>query len=61
MPNREVQLLVCTCGDCTHWEIGHNFIKCLTCGKEFHEGHGIQVIAPKVVNDLGLSWERHER
>ncbi len=32
------ELLVCDCGDCAHWEVGRNFLKCKTCSVVFKMG-----------------------
>ena len=41
-----MKLLYCTCGDCTHWEIGvqnyQHFIRCVTCG----DTHTIHISMP---------------
>ena len=29
---KEIELLVCKCKDCTHWEIGREVLICKTCG-----------------------------
>ena len=29
---KEIELLVCKCKDCTHWEIGKDVLICKTCG-----------------------------
>jgi hypothetical protein len=31
----KIDLLVCKCGSCTHWEIGRDVIICKTCGVHF--------------------------
>lgn len=51
----KVKLLVCGCGDCTHWEIGPDFIICKTCGLRVD---GVVVTAPA---HEALRWEDHER
>jgi len=28
---KEIDLLICKCKDCTHWEIGRDVIICKTC------------------------------
>jgi hypothetical protein len=50
----KVKLLVCKCKDCTHWEIGEDFILCKTCG--------LELPAKVVVDDHdGFHWQEHER
>lgn len=49
-----VDLLICSCGDCLHWELGHNFIICKTCEHRFHA----TIIVPE--HDK-LQWQQHER
>jgi hypothetical protein len=50
----EIELLVCNCQSCTHWEIGKNVIVCKTCGL---------ILPAKIsVNDHEmLHWRKHER
>ena len=49
-----VLLLMCNCKDCTHWEIGKNFILCKTCGLSLD----VTVIVP---DHDSLMWQEHER
>ena len=51
----QVPLLICKCQDCTHWEIGKDFILCKTCG--------LQIPATVTVDDSHhmLHWENHTR
>jgi hypothetical protein len=50
----EVELLVCKCKSCTHWEIGKDFILCKTCG--------LQLPAKISVDDHHmLHWQKHAR
>jgi len=51
---QQVELLVCKCGDCTHWEIGHNFIMCRTCGDSF----SAEITVP---DHDKLIWQIHQR
>jgi len=51
---KEVELLVCKCKSCTHWEIGKDFILCKTCG--------LEIPAKITVDDHHmLHWAKHER
>jgi len=51
---KQVELLVCKCKDCTHWEIGRHFILCKTCG--------LELPAKIAVDDHHmLHWQKHER
>ena len=52
---KKVELLICKCKDCTHWEIGRDFILCKTCG--------LNLPAKVVVDDSHhmLHWKLHER
>lgn len=55
------KLLVCTCGDCTHWELAQDAIICKTCQ------HVIEI--PNLGSYIGiftkdhpkLEWQEHER
>lgn len=56
---RVVQLLVCKCESCTHWEIGkdehgHHFLRCKTCELEFP-------ITIKIDDHHMLHYQPHER
>jgi ribosomal protein S27E len=37
--NMKTKLLICRCGDCSHWEVIHRAddttLKCVTCGVEY--------------------------
>lgn len=56
-----VNLLVCDCGDCRHWEILHDSIICMSCGHEFQTpGVGAALDAHVDVHPK-LSWKDHER
>ena len=52
---KKVELLICKCKDCTHWEIGRDFILCKTCG--------LNLPAKVTVDDSHhmLHWAQHER
>ncbi len=51
---KEIELLVCKCKDCTHWEIGRHVLICKTCG--------LTLPAKIVVDDHHmLHWQKHER
>jgi hypothetical protein len=51
----EIELLVCKCKSCTHWEIGKDLLICKTCG--------LTLPAKITVDDSHhmLHWEKHER
>ena len=51
----KVDLLVCKCESCTHWEVGRDFILCKTCG--------FSIQATITVDDSHhmLHWKKHER
>jgi hypothetical protein len=51
---KEIELLVCKCNSCTHWEIGRDVLICKTCG--------LTLPAKITVDDHHmLHWEKHER
>lgn len=51
---KEVDLLVCKCQSCTHWEIGRDVIVCKTCG--------LTLPAKISVHDHQmLHWKKHAR
>ena len=50
----KVELLVCKCRSCTHWEIGRDFIHCKTCGDTIKAAISVDM------HD-GVHWELHER
>ncbi len=51
---KEIELLVCKCKDCTHWEIGRDLLICKTCG--------LTLPAKITVDDHHmLHWKKHER
>jgi hypothetical protein len=51
---KEVELLICKCESCTHWEIGRDFILCKTCG--------LSLPAKIEVDDHDmLHWKLHAR
>ena len=50
----EIELLVCKCKSCTHWEIGRNVLICKKCG--------LTLPATITVDDHHmLHWQKHER
>jgi len=51
---KEIELLVCKCNDCTHWESGREVLICKTCGL---------VLPAKITVDDHhmLHWKKHER
>jgi hypothetical protein len=57
----QVNLLVCDCGDCLHWEILNESIICKTCGKEFPIPGLKNFIQEHVDIHPSLSWKEHER
>jgi hypothetical protein len=50
----KIDLLVCKCNACTHWEIGKDSIICKTCGAAF-------AAKVKVDPHEKLHWEKHAR
>lgn len=61
----KVDLLICKCGDCAHWEIGRSFIMCKTCGQVI-EGvkltfRHIDNLAMKIRLHTKVDWKLHER
>jgi hypothetical protein len=56
-----VTLLICSCGDCLHWEILQRSIICKTCGKEFPVPGLGDLLAEHVELHPELSWAQHER
>ena len=51
---KQIELLVCKCKDCTHWEIGKDVLICKTCG--------LTLPAKITVDDHHmLHWQKHER
>jgi hypothetical protein len=50
----KIDLLVCKCKSCTHWEIGKDSIICKTCGVTFKA-------TVKVDPHEKLHWEKHVR
>lgn len=57
--DKEVELLICKCASCTHWEIGrvgdHRFLLCRTCGLE------IPIVHLKLDDHHMLHWEKHKK
>ena len=50
----EIDLLVCKCKSCTHWEVGRDHLICKTCG--------LSVPAKISVNEHQmLHWKKHAR
>lgn len=58
---RNVNLLVCDCGDCLHWEITVVSIICKTCEKEFPVPGLKDFIQEHVELHPSLSWKEHAR
>jgi hypothetical protein len=59
----KINLLVCNCGDCTHWELATNSIICKTCGKEF-KVRGLKDFVNHNLEPAAASsifWKEHER
>jgi hypothetical protein len=54
-------LLYCTCGDCTHWEIGQDekghFVKCVTCGDVHRVTFSIDLEHEKL-EYRGINWKQ---
>lgn len=50
----KVELLICKCESCTHWEIGRDFILCKSCGKT------LPAVIKIELHD-GVHWEEHSR
>ena len=56
-----VTLLMCSCGDCLHWEILPRSIICKSCGKEFAVPGMQDFIQEHVDLHPELFWANHER
>jgi hypothetical protein len=58
-PKKKVELLMCRCAGCSHWEIGRvgerRFLLCKTCGLE------VPIIHFKVDDHHMLHYQEHER
>lgn len=58
-PTKIVELLICKCNDCTHWEFGREdnrlFLLCKTCGLE------VNVVNFEIDDHHMLHWAEHER
>lgn len=50
----KVELLICKCRSCTHWEVGRDFLLCKTCGET------LPVTLTVDLHD-GVHWEEHAR
>ena len=56
------EVLVCDCGDCNHWEIGKDSIKCKTCSVVFKMGSEHIAVFDNAISHLEashhqLSWK----
>jgi hypothetical protein len=56
-----LEILVCDCGDCRHWEIAKDKIICKSCEKEFPVPGLEEFIQAHVELHPQLSWKMHER
>jgi len=58
-PKKKVELLMCRCFGCSHWEIGREgerrFLLCKTCGLE------VPIIHLKLDDHHMLHYQEHER
>jgi Fe2+ or Zn2+ uptake regulation protein len=54
-------LLVCSCGDCRHWEIEQDHIVCMSCGKRFNTPELGAALDDHVEAHAELSWKEHAR
>lgn len=57
----EIDLLICDCGDCRHWEIAVDSIICKNCGKEFSTPGLRKFVQEHVELHPSLSWKKHEK
>jgi hypothetical protein len=57
----QVELLICSCGDCLHWELTPRTIICKSCGKEFPVPGLKELLQEHVDLHPELSWAQHER
>lgn len=60
-PMAKVPLLVCTCGDCTHWEIAQDSIICKSCGEVIPVPDIGTYVVSHTVDHPKLDWQEHER
>jgi hypothetical protein len=57
----KANLLICTCGDCLHWELLQQSIVCKSCGIEFPIPGLGKFIQEHVDKHDALAWKEHER
>jgi hypothetical protein len=55
-----ITLLVCSCGDCLHWEILKDSIICKSCGTEFPVLGLGELLNSHVEMHPDLNWKEHE-